>query len=196
MIIWQTQAHSKINVSLLRWNLFRFTKQRQLSHEAFGPQNVATPSGGSTSLEWCPSMLAPHLPSMILAADPCPVMFTDQPTLLTLPDCVLQHSVCVCVFCYLWSCDNFHVVHQPSERGWHLVDDAMEQKLLCTMKHESSAHYQNGAVHLSFGFIRRCQTKVRMKETAFSRKWNYYVTWSHIVLFCTLFSLTTAVNAV
>lgn len=67
---------------------------------------------------------------------------------------------------YLWPCDNFHVVHQPSEGGRHLVDDAMKQKLLGTMKHESSSHHQDGAVHLSFGFIRRCQRKVRMKETA------------------------------
>lgn len=66
--------------------------------------------------------------------------------------CIAAH-LCVCVLCYLWPCDNFHVVHQPSERGWHLVDDAMEQKLLCTMKHESSSNDQDGAVHLSFGFI-------------------------------------------
>lgn len=60
---------------------------------------------------------------------------------------------------YLWSCDNFHIVYQSSEGGWHLVDYAVKQKLLSTMKQEPSSHYQDRAVHLTFGFIGRCQQK-------------------------------------
>lgn len=145
-------------LDFLRWNLFRFTKQTQLSRGAFGHQNAATPSGGSTSPGWCPSMPARRLPSMILAAGPCPVMLQIAPALVINPwpnSTLLRlcYGTLAFVLPYLWPCDNFHVVHQPSEGGRHLVDDAMEQKLLCTMKHESSSHHQDGAVHLSFGFI-------------------------------------------
>lgn len=77
---WQTQSHilSLMFLNFLRLNLSLFTKQMQLSREAFGHQNAATPSGGSTSLGWCPNMLERRLPSMILAVDPCPVMFIDR----------------------------------------------------------------------------------------------------------------------
>lgn len=99
----------------------------------------------------------------------CNVYRSDQRCGLTpdlIPLCSDCYDTLAFVLRYLWPCDNFHVVHQPSEGGRHLVDDAMKQKLLCTMKHESSSHHQDGAVHLSFGFIRRCRRKGRTKESA------------------------------
>lgn len=54
---------------------------------------------------------------------------------------------------YLGPGDNLYVVHQASEGGRHLVDDAVEQKLLSSRKHQAATHDQDGAVHLPLGFI-------------------------------------------
>lgn len=143
----------KMCLSLDR-NQLSFTRQKQLSHAAFEHQSAAIPSGGSTSLEWCPGTPALLPPSRIWAEGPCPKTEAHWH--------MFNHLKSICSLCsmsmrYLWPGDYFHVVHKPSEWGRHLVYDAVKQKLLSTMEHEPSTHNQDGTVHLTLGFIWSCQ---------------------------------------
>ena len=55
---------------------------------------------------------------------------------------------------YLGPCDHIHIFNNSPEWRWHCIENSVLQKFLGFMKHQTTSHHQDGAVHLLFGFIR------------------------------------------
>lgn len=55
---------------------------------------------------------------------------------------------------YLGPCDHIYIFNNSPEWRWHFIENSVLQKFLGFMKHQTTSHHQDGAVHLLFGFIR------------------------------------------
>lgn len=114
-----------------------------------------------------PELLPPHLCDLLkviflLASSP-----RERPTHSLMPPRIFSVHIQLQIMLFHWKrvwpapcttylgpCDHIYIFNNSPEWRWHFIENSVLQKFLGFMKHQTTSHHQDGAVHLLFGFIR------------------------------------------